>query len=143
MTLRIVISGWAAVFEGNDRITYPLVLRKLDGLVYDDECFTDHIGGTEFEDTLSASLERGGSLRFKYLPGSPLLRVTTEYRINRTPTPEELRFLASYTEGQWSDGIGDNFYQSGSEKRCGYSVACLCGHDFGEAEYPKVEIIPD
>ncbi len=142
MALTIIISGWAAVFEGDDRITYPPVLRKLDGLVYDDECFTDFLGGTEVEDALSASLERGGSLRFEYLTGSALLRVTTEYRANRTLTPEELQSLASYTEGQWSDGIGENF-ECGSEKRCGYTVACLCSHDFGEAEYPKVEIIPD
>src|SRR4051794_14382017 len=104
MGIRIVISGWAAVFEGDDRITHPVVLRKLDGLLYDDEAFTDFLGGTEVEDALSASLERGGSLRFTYLRGSALLRLITEYRANRTPTPEELQVLANYTEGQWSDG---------------------------------------
>jgi hypothetical protein len=41
MPKRVVIPGLAAVFEDDRQITEPSTLRNLDGLVYDDEFFTD------------------------------------------------------------------------------------------------------
>jgi hypothetical protein len=146
MAIRIVISGWAAVFEGDRQITYPVALRKLDGLLYDDVYFTDFLGqlvGIDVEDSLSAALERSGTLLFKYVKGSRLLRLITEYRAKRSLSLEELEALVTYTVGQWSDGIGEGFYQCDSPKRCGYSVVCLAEDEAGEVHYPMVEVIQD
>jgi hypothetical protein len=59
---RIVIRGWAAVYHDDEPVTAPEVLQTLDGLTYDDETFTDFLGGSEEEDVLAA-LESGGILR--------------------------------------------------------------------------------
>ena len=44
MPKRVVFFGLAAVFEDDRQITEPSTLRYLDGLVYDDEFFTDYLG---------------------------------------------------------------------------------------------------
>jgi len=38
---RIVIPGLAAVFRVDEQVKDPILLRSLDGVVYDDERFTD------------------------------------------------------------------------------------------------------
>ena len=121
---RIVIRGWAAVYRDDEQVSEPTVIRTLDGLVYDDEKFTDHIGGTDEENSLAEALESGGSLRFGCDDGESLLTVTTEYRSRRPLTDTELTWLVAYTLGQWSDGIGENWYYL-SEERCGFTISCL------------------
>lgn len=73
MPIRIVISGWAAVFEGDRQVTEPDTLRDLDGLVYDDESFTDYLGDTGIEGSLAEALERGGILAFRHVDEVELL----------------------------------------------------------------------
>jgi hypothetical protein len=68
-------------------------------------------------------VEAGGHLRLVYRPQANEVWVVTEYQARRPLDAEELDFLAGYTRGQWSDGIGENF-QSISVERYGYEVDC-------------------
>jgi hypothetical protein len=120
---RVVIRGSAAVFRDDEQVTDPGVLRSLDGLAYDEERFTDYLGGPPEEDELAAVLEPGGVIRFGYR-GGDLLTATTEYRTRRPLTDAELRLLVDYTMGQWSDGIGENWTCCSAEA-CGYTIMYL------------------
>ena len=140
--LRIVIEGLAAVFREDDQIADASVLRSLDGLTYDDERFTDYLGGPPEEDALASALESGGNLRFSYRDGVPLLAAITEYRSRRPLTEPELQLLVDYTLGQWSDGIGEN-WACESGDRCGFTVMCLTAGDDVPNEYPCVKLIEE
>ena len=163
--MRIIISGKAFVYDADrSEITSPEILRSLDGLVYDEEIFTDYLGNlnttttkqmlvqtpgderllqvlreSELENGVRQALEPSGKLRFSYKPDRNELWCVTEYRSNRGLTDEELKLLAGYTQGQWSDGIGENF-SSSSEEDCGYLIDCyLCGPNFSPILKPSVE----
>lgn len=136
---RIVIRGAAAVFRGDEQVTDPAVLRSLDGLAYDDERFTDYIGGPAEEDQLAAALEPGGIIRFAYRDSADVLEAVTEYQSRRQLTAQELHLLVEYTMGQWSDGIGEN-WTGISTDRCGFSIMCLTDGDGVSSEYPAVEV---
>ena len=140
--IRIIIRGLAAVFRSDVPVTEPNVLRTLDGIVYDEERFTDYLGGPSEEDELAAKLEPGGDIRFGYLNGEELLTATTEYRCLKSLTEAELHLLVDYTMGQWSDGIGENWTCCSAEK-CGYTVMCLTADDRVGAKYPVVEVIAE
>ena len=124
----VAICGNAAVFREDTAVTDPSVLRSLDGLVYDDERFTDYLGGPQDEDILAAALEPGGVIRFGYDGQGEVLRVVTEYRSRCPLTADELGLLVDYTMGQWSDGIGEN-WTCESARRCGYTIMCLTPGD--------------
>jgi hypothetical protein len=106
----------------------------------DQEVFTDYLGGinlesvrrlgipqkvrqAELENGVREALESGGHLRLVYRPDVKELWVVTEYEARRRLSEEELAFLAGYTRGQWSDGIGENFL-SVSEELYGLTVDC-------------------
>jgi hypothetical protein len=137
---RIIIRGSAAVFRDDEQVTDPSVLRKLNGLVYDDERFTDYLEGSPEEDAVADALEPGGNIRFSHSSGADLLTATTEYDTRRPLTDSELRLLVDYTMGQWSDGIGEN-WECFSAERCGYTIMCLTAGDGVSPEYPSVQII--
>jgi hypothetical protein len=139
---RIVIRGSAVVFRYDEQVTDPDILRSLDGIVYDDERFTDYLGGPPEEDIVAAALESGGSLQFGYSEGEELLTAATEYRSRRPLSAEELRLLIDYTMGQWSDGIGENWTGESAE-RCGYSIMCLGPWDFKGRVYPLVQVLEE
>ena len=139
---RIVIRGAAAVFRDDEQVTDPGVMRSLDGLAYDEERFTDYIGGRPEEDELAAALEPGGIISFRYQDDGELLTATTEYRTRRPLTDAELRLLVEYTMGQWSDGIGENWTCCSPEK-CGYSIMCLTAGDGVGPDYPAVEVVAE
>jgi hypothetical protein len=127
----------------------------LDGLAYDEESFTDYLGNrdtvtvqamlaetpdderlqevlreSQLENDVRNALEPGGKLRFSYKPDLNELWCITEYRSTRRLSDQELKALVDYTEGQWSDGIGENF-SSSSMDVCGYLIDCtLCGPNF-------------
>jgi hypothetical protein len=86
------------------------VLRSLDGLLYDEEIFSDHIGDGELEAIANIGIS-GGSLAFVFDAKSKQLLATTQYSLTRPLKPREVELLKSYTVGQWSDGIGSNFFQ--------------------------------
>jgi hypothetical protein len=140
--LRIVVQGLAAVYRKDEPISDISILRSLDGLAYDDERFTDYLGGPAEEDALAAVLESGGSLRFRYCEGDSLLVASTEYRSKRPLSESELHLLVDYTMGQWSDGIGENWVCE-SEERCGFTVMCLTAGDGVPSEYPSVQLIEE
>jgi hypothetical protein len=122
------------------QVADPDVLRSLDGLVYDEEWFTDYIGGPLKEDRLAAALEPGGVISLAYSDGEDVLTATTEYRSRRLLTAAELQLLVDYTMGQWSDGIGENWAGISPDK-CGYSIMCLTAGDGVGPDYPAVEIV--
>jgi hypothetical protein len=141
---RIVIRGSAAVFRDDDdvQVTDTSILRSLDGIVYDEERFTDYIGCSPEEAALAAALEPGGIISFSYQDGQDVLDAVTEYRSRRPLMDGELRLLVLYTMGQWSDGIGENWTCFSPEK-CGYSIMCLTPGDNVSRDYPEVEVISD
>jgi len=96
----------------------------LTELAYEDEQFTDYLGGPSEEDVLAAALEPGGIIRFGYDGKGEALSAVTEYRCRRPLTADELHLLVEYTMGQWSDGIGEN-WTCESANRCGYTIMCL------------------
>ncbi|MBX3628081.1 MAG: hypothetical protein KF892_23935 [Rhizobacter sp.] len=85
-------------------------LRSLDGLLYDEEVFSDHIGDGELEAIAGIGIS-GGSLAFAFDARSKQLIAKTKYSLTRPLKPKEVELLKSYTVGQWSDGIGSNFFQ--------------------------------
>ncbi|APV48330.1 hypothetical protein BWI17_00700 [Betaproteobacteria bacterium GR16-43] len=87
----------------------PTELAALDGLKHD-EIFSDYIsdGGDK---TLAEAGVSGGELEFRYDAKSKQLIGITEYTAPRLLTKSELALLKEYTVGQWSDGIGSNFFQ--------------------------------
>lgn len=120
----IRISGVAAVFDENDEfVSDRELLGQFDGYVYDNERFTDYLGGPPLEDTLAELLEPGGHLLFTLASDSPLLRAVTEYRAPRRLADSELGVLLDYTMGQWSDGIGENIATE-TWAKTGLSVQC-------------------
>ena|ERR1043165_416260 len=163
--MRIIIRGKAFVYDGNlIEVIRPEILRSLDGLVYEEETFTDYLGNlntdmvqkmlveqpgdeglqedlrkSQMENGVREALTPGGKLRFSFNPERNELCCVTEYRSSRRLTDEELELLAGYTEGQWSDGIGENF-SSSSEKECGYLIDCtLMGPNFSPLLKASVE----
>jgi hypothetical protein len=137
---RIIIRGAAAVFREDERITDPGVLRSLGGLVYDEERFTDYLGGPPAENELAAALEPGGVISFGFREGDDVLTAATEYTSRRPLTDAELRLLVDYTMGQWSDGIGENWMCSSPDK-CGYAIMCITPADDVDPDYPAVEVL--
>lgn len=137
---RIVIRGSAAVFRDDVRVSDSVILRSLDGMVYDEERFTDYLGGPAEENLVAAALEPGGIIRFGYRDADDVLSVTTEYRTRRPLTAAELRLLIDYKLGQWSDGIGENWACISPDK-CGYSIVCLTPGNGVSPDYPSVEVL--
>jgi hypothetical protein len=156
--IRIAIRGYAAVRRAGERgesweaVTEPTILRTLDGLVADDETFTEYLGPGGLQPTpeelaLAEVLEPGGVISFSYRDGDPVLTATTEYRSPRPLTPTELRALVEYTMGQWSDGIGENLFQCPIHTE--YHFLCLWSKEVVlecwpvanvGGEYPAVEV---
>ncbi|QDT54084.1 hypothetical protein Pan44_21110 [Caulifigura coniformis] len=134
---RILIEGGAAVFNGDTQVTDPLVLRSLAGIEYDEERFTDYIGGPPEENELATVLDAGGTIKFDYRDGEDVLVAITEYRSHRPLSDAELRLLVEYTMGQWSDGIGEN-WTCESAGKCGYTIMCLTP---GDGVVPVVKIV--
>ncbi|MGP0068584.1 MAG: hypothetical protein ACLQGP_33915 [Isosphaeraceae bacterium] len=139
---RIVVRGWAAVFQNDEPVTDPAVLRILDGLVYEDEWFTDYLGKSKAQMVLLNALESGGSLRFGYQEGDEWLTATTEYRSKRPLVESELRQLLKYTSNQWASGIGAN-WTCESANRCGFTIMCITPGDMVEPNALSIRMIED
>jgi hypothetical protein len=139
----VAIEGLAAVYRNDEQVTDPLVLASLVPLAYEDEVFTDYLGGTELQDALQGALERSGVLRFTHVPGADLLTVTVEFIARRPLSEPETQELVQDTLGQWSDGVGEN-WTCISPKRVGYTIMCLCpGCGQLPSPYPIVRVEAD
>lgn len=79
-------------------------LNQLDGVDCQDE-FSEYFDGDEsYADDVT-----NGYLHFE-VEGKKLYSIT-EYNSTRELTQDELNQLGDYTQGQWSDGIGEGFEQ--------------------------------
>ena len=87
---------------------YDQGLRSdIDGLDCD-ECFSDYF---PLDRVTAYNVLTSGFMRFEFDQAEDELFVLTEYESSRELTPKELDELADYTQGQWSDGIGEGFEQ--------------------------------
>lgn len=82
-------------------------LAALDGIDCQDN-FVDYFDDEEENGTIGEALQ-SGYLNFKYLDNK--LWAITEYESSRMLKEDELQELMKYTQGQWSDGIGEGFEQ--------------------------------
>jgi hypothetical protein len=92
------------VIKGKSGEIFPenVNINKLDGIDCQDE-FVEYFDG----DT-KGKLE-SGYMDFK-VENNELWTITT-YTSNEELTEDELKELGDYTQGQWSDGIGEGFEQ--------------------------------
>lgn len=79
-------------------------LEELAGIDCQDE-FSEYFDETSWSDDVT-----GGHMEFKFENGK--LWTLTVYDSNRLLTDAELKELSEYTQGQWSDGIGEGFEQN-------------------------------
>lgn len=87
------------------------ILKTLDGLAYDEEVFSDYLLDGENAGELEDAGISGGGLEFSFDNASGRLTGRTEYQLERALSPDQIALLKDYTIGQWSDGIGSNFFQ--------------------------------
>lgn len=88
-----------------------LSLQALHGLSYTEESFSEYLSDGDETRMLAHIGVQGGYLSFAYDPRTKQLLASTEYELPRALTSEEVQRLKKYTVGQWSDGIGSNFFQ--------------------------------
>lgn len=108
--MKITVRGEAVVRTERGRIITGEELRKWDG-ESDDSTFSDFFGD-DSEKMLIAAGVKGGELVFVYNEKTQSLFASTTYDIERELTGAEEEALVDYTQGQWSDGIGEGFEQN-------------------------------
>lgn len=94
--MEIIIKGIAGKTEYEN-------LKDLDGIDCPD-CFSDYFDKTSYSKDVT-----GGYMDFVYENDN--LYTRTIYNSTRKLTEDELISLGDYTQGQWSDGIGECFEQ--------------------------------
>lgn len=94
------------VIKGESGETDYKPLKDIDGLNCREE-FTKYFNDDE-QDLINKGVH-SGFMSFKYEDGK--LFTITEYLSDESLTKSELSALGEYTQGQWSDGIGEGFEQ--------------------------------
>lgn len=94
---------YTITIKGEAHTNYPNI-DELDGIDCQD-CFSEYFDGDE----TYAKDVTGGFMHFEVDKG--ILMTITRYDSTRELTEQELADLAEYTQGQWSDGIGEGFEQ--------------------------------
>lgn len=112
--MKITISGPAVACDSelNTEIVAPQILRQYHGIKSEESCVT------YFDDPLGEIGLIGGQLETVFDEVSQRLRIRTVYHSPRTLTKKELSLLVEDTRGQWSDGIGENGFETGDENIC-------------------------
>ena len=104
MSYKIIVKGIAK--------TDHYDLSELDGIDCQEE-FTEYFQGKykdrENEQSLINKKVNNGYMHFSF--ENTNLWTITEYHCNEKLTNDELEILSEYTQGQWSDGIGEGFEQ--------------------------------
>jgi len=114
--MKLKISAKATVLGGNDSPVRDAVrLGALDGITHD-ECFSDYFLDDPHTKALPAKGVSGGYLRFRFRSDRQELWAETEYDLREPLTDEETKAVVTYTLGQWSDGIGENFSQTSADE---------------------------
>jgi hypothetical protein len=96
MSFKITIKGEAFSDYGN--------LSELDGI----DCQDNFVEYFDSDFSFKNNIE-SGYMYFLFKNGK--LWTVTEYFSDRELSKDELEKLSSYTQGQWSDGIGEGFEQ--------------------------------
>ena len=113
-TIRFSAAAMVVDFRESDNgelVDNREVLKTLDGLAYLDESFSDYLFNGTGRKALEEAGISGGTLRFEFHSASDCLIAVTEYVTSRILSEQEAAMLGDYTVGQWSDGIGSNFFQ--------------------------------
>ena len=108
-TYKVTVTGVADVRDQEKTpITDPDQLKKLDGIEYQGDRFTEYLEAPN-ERSVAEVLSPGGDIVLKFDEKSGFLLYVTEYEATRELTDDELKLLLDYTTGHWSDGIGSGF----------------------------------
>jgi len=123
--------------EGSPWCEYPVLegakLKKLDGVTCD-TCFSDYV------DSDMAKYLSGGWMRFEWDPASEQLMTVVEYESSKFLKSDLLAEVLSYTQGQWSDGIGEGFEQTPAVQIDGCDVYISPWHDDQEIKIRSVKV---
>lgn len=98
---KVVIKALAGKVQ-NDEGKTTMSASQIDGLECDDD-FVEYFDG-DFSDKLES-----GYMTFKEMNGN--LYTVTTYTTTEELNEAELHELGEYTQGQWSDGLGEGFEQ--------------------------------
>ncbi|KYQ91463.1 hypothetical protein DLAC_08430 [Tieghemostelium lacteum] len=98
---RALLKPHKIIVRGKARTEYA-DKKRLNG-ISDGSNFVEYFDG-DFKDKLEY-----GFMSFEYFEGE--LYTVTVYQTNQSLNPQELHELGQYTQGQWSDGIGEGFEQ--------------------------------
>jgi len=101
--MKVTIKGVASAKIEYEEITDTSTLEDLDGIEIDDE-FVEY---AQYLSCFDKLIE--GYTKFEFKDNS--LWAVCTYEVKEKLTEKELKELANYTQGQWSDGIGENFEQ--------------------------------
>jgi hypothetical protein len=110
--------NWA-LYSGN--------VKGLDG-IYCQDNFVDYA-----DEPLRSKL-KSGYMSFKYNEEEEQLYTVTKYIAKEQLSESELQELADYTQGQWSDGIGEGFEQEPCCEVDGYEIYVSPWHRNQELE---------
>lgn len=136
-TIKVVVRGEAVVHSASRNVKAPMrgaSLKKFHG-VNDDAVFSEYfhkampkemLAGEQQQSLIDAGVE-GGYMEFVFDDKENKLFVETTYDALRRLDPHEETVLIEYTQGQWSDGIGEGFEQH--EERGGYISAWHRGQE--------------
>jgi len=117
MKLRVSAPTSVLHWESDNRpVTDRARVAALDGLCYNEECFSDYLMDDKETKDLAARGVSGGYLRFRFDATTDQLWAETVYDLCETLRDQEIKSLLDYTRGQWSDGIGENFVPEYGEK---------------------------
>lgn len=92
-----------------DKVDNDFDKSILDGIDCQ-ECFTDYLWEEEHGSLIKKGISHG-YMNFSYDRKEDRLYVEVDYKSKLELTPRDLEILIRYTQGQMSDGIGENFEQ--------------------------------
>jgi len=121
--------------KGEAKTEYPN-LQELDGIECQDSFSEYFDSSNKHYHSIKAKGLSGGYMDFRYENGK--LMTYTVYYSREELTKEELENLEDYTEGQWSDGIGEGFEQFPCMEKDGEEIYISPWH-FGQ----EVEVIQE
>ena len=117
--MKVRIAGTVKVLdeESYEYVDNVRTLRRLGGFKCTEEEAADYIGDGAGEETYLAIGLTGGFIKLHFDSEEQLLWVVTEYDSPRELTDDEVQFVVRHTQGQWSDGMGENMEVPFAEKK--------------------------